>query len=127
MKSLFPTRTIALFMAIGFIDMATTAVLHAQGRIIELNPIMRFLIEQGEWLFCIGKGLTLVAGWAALAHYAKVNLPFVRRAAIWGSGAYLAVWMAWFFGAIAVHPTEPEMAPNTPPAYKSDSPDSVFV
>lgn len=114
-------------MAIGLIDMVTTAVLHAQGQIVELNPIMRVLIEQNEWLFCLGKGLTLVAGWAALASYAKTNLPFVRKAALWGSGAYLAVWMAWFFGAIALHPAEPQIAPATPPAYQSDSPDPVFV
>jgi hypothetical protein len=83
-------------MAIGFLDLIVTAVLHANGMIVELNPIMRVLIEQSEWLFAFVKALTLFAGWAALAWYAQSNRDFVRKAALCGSGAYVALWLGWF-------------------------------
>lgn len=87
-------------MAIGFIDLIATAVLHAQGRIVELNPIMNALIERSEWLFALGKAATLVAGWWALRTYAKNNLQFVRKTALLASLAYVTIWSVWFFGAM---------------------------
>lgn len=96
-RRVLPTRAIGLLMAIGFVDLVVTAVLHAQGLIIELNPIMRVFIERSELLFALVKGATLVAAWAAMVAYAQVNLDFVRRASLVGSLAYCTVWCAWFF------------------------------
>lgn len=97
MKSLiFPSRSLVVLMAIGFIDLVSTAVLHAQGLIVELNPVMRFFIEQSEWLFAFVKALTLIAGWIGLAWYAKHNRDFVRKACNWGAAAYVGVWLMWF-------------------------------
>lgn len=76
-----------------------TAVLHAQGLIVELNPIMKGLIEQSEWLFAFVKASTLIAGWVALVWYARQNLQFVRKACTWGSAAYVLVWLLWFGGS----------------------------
>jgi hypothetical protein len=92
-----PTRAIGLLMAIGFLDLMMTAVLHHHGLIIELNPLMRPLIERSEWLFAIVKGATLVAAWWAMVKYAKTNVLFVRQAALLGSCAYLLVWNVWFW------------------------------
>lgn len=100
MRDAVPTRAILLLVGIGTIDLVTTAVLHAQGHIVELNPFMRVFIEQSEWLFAIVKGATLVGGWAVLAWYARFNLAFVRKVALYGSLAYMLVWSGWFFGAM---------------------------
>lgn len=99
-KDALPTRAILLFIGIGAIDLVTTAVLHAQGQIVELNPLMKLFIEQSEWLFAFVKGLTLVGGWVVLAWYARFNLQFVRKASIYGALAYALVWSGWFFGAM---------------------------
>lgn len=96
-KELFPTRSVALLLSIGFVDLIVTAVLHANGMIRELNPFMKYFIEQSEWLFALVKGLTLLSAWIALVAYAKVNLPFVRKAAWIGAGVYVLIWTVWFF------------------------------
>lgn len=96
MKALAPTRSLLLLMTIGFVDLAVTAWLHAQGQIVELNPLMRPLIEESEWLFGVVKAATLLGAWFVMASYARVNLQFVRRAAIWGSIVYALVWTIWF-------------------------------
>lgn len=103
-KAAIPTRAILLFIGIGLIDLVTTAVLHAHGRIVELNPLMRIFIEQSEWLFVLVKGFSLIGGWIVLAWYAQHNLEFVKKASIWGSLAYLFVWLAWFIGSIGATP-----------------------
>jgi hypothetical protein len=83
-------------MVIGFTDLIVTAVLHSQGLILELNPIMRFFIERSEWLFAIVKAATLVAGWFALVRYFKANPDFVHSCSKWGSVAYVLIWLGWF-------------------------------
>lgn len=95
-SKLFPTRALALLLAIGFIDLVATAVMHQNGMIIELNPIMRPLIERSEWLFAFVKGMTLVTAWVALVWYAQHNRDFVRKACVMGSAAYMTIWTAWF-------------------------------
>lgn len=115
-KDAIPTRAIILFIGIGAIDLVTTAVLHAQGHIVELNPLMRLFIDQSEWLFAFVKGLTLVGGWFVLAWYARFNLAFVRKAALWGSVAYMAVWLSWFVGAMAM----PASTTSSPPSAAAD-------
>lgn len=96
---LFPTRALALLLLIGFVDLVATAVLHANGRIVELNPLMRPLIERSEWLFAVVKGMTLVGAWLVMANHAKTNLKFVRVTALLGAVVYMFVWTTWFFAA----------------------------
>lgn len=60
---------------------------------------MRPLIEHSEWLFGLVKATTLLAAWAVMAYYARVNLAFVRKAAIVGSIVYAFVWLVWFVGS----------------------------
>jgi hypothetical protein len=95
-KAVFPSRAIALLMGIGFADLVATALLYRLGLIHEMNPLMRPLLEHGEWLFVLVKGATLVATWACMAAYAKTNIRFVRTAALLGSLAYVALWSLWF-------------------------------
>ncbi|MBX3112416.1 MAG: hypothetical protein KF857_10445 [Fimbriimonadaceae bacterium] len=95
--NLFPTRALALLLGIGFLDLTATAVLHANGMIVELNPLMRPLIERSEWLFALVKALTLFGAWFVMARHAKVNLKFVRATALAGSCVYMVVWVTWFF------------------------------
>ena len=99
MNALVPTRALALLLAIGFIDLVATAVLHQRGLIQEMNPIMRVFIDRSEWLFAAVKGGTLIASWYVMARYAKTNLQFVRKACLLGSGCYVALWISWFIAA----------------------------
>lgn len=94
-----PLRGLILLMAIGVIDLVSTAVLHAKGLIVEMNPVMRFFIERGEWAFALAKGLTLAIACAVMLRYMKKNPQFVNSACLWGSAAYVGLWCAWFFGA----------------------------
>lgn len=100
MTALFPSRSILLLMAIGFVDLISTAVLHANGLIVELNPLMRPLIERSEWLFAAVKAMTLISAWVVLAWYTRHNRDFVRKMCLIGSAVYLAVWCTWFFGSM---------------------------
>jgi hypothetical protein len=99
MKAVAPSRSILLLIGIGFLDLVLTVWLHSQGQIVELNPLMRPLIERSEWLFGIVKGATLVATWAVMASYARVNRKFVRNACVVGSVVYVTVWWGWFLAA----------------------------
>ncbi len=98
-SSLFPTRALMLLLGIGFVDLMLTAFLHANGLITEMNPLMRPLIEQSEWLFAVVKSCTLVAAWCALAWYAKQNIEFVRRVCLLSSALYLIIWSGWFLAS----------------------------
>jgi hypothetical protein len=97
MKLVFPTKGVAALVTIGMIDLISTAVLHKQGLITEMNPLMRVFIERNEWLFAFVKGMTIGAAWTALVWYAQQNKQFVARAAAWGAAAYLVLWGSWFF------------------------------
>jgi hypothetical protein len=99
MSVIFPTRSLIALMAIGVIDLVSTAVMHKQGLIVELNPLMKPLITQSEWLFAFVKGLTIGGAWGALAWYARQNKKFVGQACTLGSLAYVFVWCTWFFSA----------------------------
>lgn len=96
---MFPTRTLALLLAIGFVDLVSTALLHSRGVITELNPVMRPLIEHGEWLFALVKGGTLVLAWEVMRRQCPANLAFVRRSCLVGSGLYILIWSSWFTAA----------------------------
>lgn len=97
--AVFPTRALAVLLFVGIADLIATAWLHSRGLIVELNPLMRPLIERSEWLFVVVKSLTLVLAWAVLAWYGRQNLGFVRKACTIGSIAYVLVWCAWFLYA----------------------------
>lgn len=99
MKTAFPTLSLVLLLAIGVVDLITTAVLHAHGQIVELNPLMNFFISRSEWLFAFVKGLTIGIAWGTLAWYAKSNLAFVNKACWVGAGAYVVIWLTWFLSA----------------------------
>lgn len=96
MKAILPTRSIGLLVGIGAVDMIATAWLHAQGMIVEMNPIMRPFLASSEWLFIFVKSLTLIAAWVVMVHYARTNRAFVRSICLWGSVVYLSVWLIWF-------------------------------
>lgn len=96
---MFPTPALGLLLAIGVVDLLSTAYLHRAGLIVELNPLMRVFISRSEWLFAFVKGLTLGGAWGAMAWYARQDRPFVHRAALVGSVAYVVLWCAWFFGS----------------------------
>jgi hypothetical protein len=96
MRVVFPSRGIPLLVGIGFIDLVTTAWLYHRGMIQEMNPLMRVLLEHGEWPFVLVKGLTIAFTWIALAKYTAQNPRFVRSACLFGALAYVALWGAWF-------------------------------
>lgn len=85
-----------MLLTIGFIDLVLTAVLHAKGKIVELNPLMRPLIEQSEWLFVVVKALTLIVAWGMLAWYAKKDKAFVGKICRIGATCYMVIWIGWF-------------------------------
>jgi hypothetical protein len=95
----FPTKSMIVLLAIGIIDLISTAVLHSKGMIVELNPLMRGFINQSEWLFAFVKGMTIGVAWGTMVWYAQTNRDFVNKACTYGSIAYLFVWTTWFFGA----------------------------
>lgn len=99
MSLVFPTRSLIVLLAIGIIDLVSTAVLHSKGLIVELNPLMRGFITQSEWLFAFVKGLTIGAAWGTMAWYAQQNKDFVNKACIVGSIVYVVIWTSWFVGA----------------------------
>lgn len=96
LRSLFPTRALVVLLIIGLADLISTALLHKHGLIVELNPLMRPIIETSEWLFALIKGLTLALAWLVMAKHFDSHRDFVRTAAISGSCAYVAIWLIWF-------------------------------
>jgi hypothetical protein len=95
-KTYFPTRALLLLLGIGFLDLVMTAVLHSHGLIVEMNPLMKPIIETSEWLFALVKGMTLVLAYCVMLKHADTHLAFIRRACIFGSGAYMTIWTVWF-------------------------------
>lgn len=87
-------------MLIGFADLVSTAVLHANGLIVEMNPLLRPIIEQSEWLFAAVKGATLLAAYIAMIIYARHRPEFVQRASRLGIFLYVGIYVVWFFGAM---------------------------
>lgn len=100
MKVALPSRSLGILLIIGFTDLILTAWLHYQGMIVELNPIMRVLIERSEWLFAFVKGGTLVLAWIVMSRYAKTNRIFVRNMCLAGACAYLFIWTTWFLASL---------------------------
>ncbi|MBI1757001.1 MAG: hypothetical protein HYR64_07840 [Fimbriimonas ginsengisoli] len=90
-----PTRALGLLMAIGFADLLATSLLYSSGLIDELNPLMRPVLHHSLWAFGFLKGGTLLLGWWALANYARSDRSFVRRICLFGSVAYVIIWVGW--------------------------------
>jgi hypothetical protein len=91
-------------MSIGFIDLVVTAVLHQKGLIVELNPVMKPIIEQSEWLFVAVKGMTLLLAWAVMVRFFETHRDFVRKASMAGALAYSGIWLVWFIaGSLTIN------------------------
>ncbi len=99
-KEFMPIKSLGVLMLIGLVDLLSTAWLHANGLIVELNPIMRPIIEHSEWLFAIVKGLTLVLAYTVMVQYARTNEDFVRKASRLGVICYSGMWLIWFTSAM---------------------------
>lgn len=95
-KSAIPTRALALLLGIGILDMVSTAWLHSHGLIVEMNPVMKVLIERGEWLFILVKGGTLFLAWLLMVQYSRDHLQLVRISCLLGSAVYGTIWLSWF-------------------------------
>ncbi len=92
MRAVFPSRAIILLMSIGLVDLISTAWLNHNHQIVEMNPLMRFLLEHGEWPFVVVKAATLITTWVVLCNYAKQNIAFVRKVCLCASAMYLGLW-----------------------------------
>ncbi|MER3413143.1 MAG: hypothetical protein C4341_02675 [Armatimonadota bacterium] len=91
-----PAVETVLLMALGLADLASTVVLYRLGLIVELNPVMRPLLERSLVLFTVVKLLSLAAAFVTLQLYRARDEDFCRVAAKWGAIAYAAVWLVWF-------------------------------
>lgn len=91
-----PSRALALLLLIGFVDLVVTAVLHARGQIVELNPVMRPFIERSEWVFVLVKGSTLIGAWYVMMRYGREHRIFIRNACLFGCATYVFIWTGWF-------------------------------
>jgi hypothetical protein len=89
-----PPIELVLLMAVGVIDLLSTVILYCMGLVVELNPLMRPLLEASPWLFSIVKLATLFVAYVAMQAYRKHDETFVRRAALGGATAYIIVWSA---------------------------------
>lgn len=91
-----PAMETVLLMTIGLADLISTVVLHQLGLIVELNPIMRPLLDRSVLLFTLAKLATLLAAYLTLQLYRARDEQFCRLAARWGAVAYAGVWLTWF-------------------------------
>ena len=94
MRAFFPTRALGLLLLVGGLDLVATALLSAQERIEEVNPLMAPILASGAGAFVLVKGLTLAFAWLLLARHAREDLRGVRRACIGGSAIYAAILLA---------------------------------
>ena len=100
LRFFFPDPYLMGLMLIGFADLISTAVLHANGLIVEMNPLLRPIIERSEWLFALVKGATLLVAYIAMIMYAKHRPEFVQKASRLGIVMYIGIYIVWFFGAM---------------------------
>ncbi len=90
------TRALLLLVCIGVLDLISTAVLHARGQIVELNPVMRPFLNHSEWEFAFVKGLTLGFAWFLMRKYAHSSPRFVRNVCLAGCLLYVGIWVVGF-------------------------------
>ena len=95
-RQYFPTKALFLLLLIGTLDLIATAVLYSRGLIVELNPLMKPVIEASVWLFVLLKGMTLALAYFCMIRFAKSHLEFIQKSCIVGSGLYIFIWTVWF-------------------------------
>lgn len=100
MKRYFPSVPLLVLLSIGLIDLVLTAVLHAQGLIVELNPVMKPIIETSEWLFAFVKGATLAAAYLVMMKYMNTHKAYIDKVATIGWITYIATWSLWFLKGV---------------------------
>lgn len=88
MRALFPTRALALLLAIGLLDLVATVILHVHGLIEERNPLMAPLLAQGWMGFALVKSATLAVGWFLLA---RADVRQARWPCLMGSAGYVTL------------------------------------
>ena len=88
-----PPLELGLLMAVGLIDLVSTVVLYSMGLVVELNPLMRPLLESSPALFTLIKLGTLLSAYVVMQLYRQVDERFVRRASLYGAIAYVVVWL----------------------------------
>jgi len=91
---------LAVLVSIAFLDLVITALLYQTGWIVELNPLMRPLLERSLWLFAFVKFSTVGVAYVVLQWYRKIDEDFVNRVATAGSLAYVALWTTWFLSGM---------------------------
>lgn len=99
-RLLVPDISLLVLMAIGVVDLITTAMWHAKGQIVELNPLLRPIIESSEWSFVVVKGATLVLGYLGMVVYGRTHHEFVRAASRMGVILYIGIYLIWFLGGL---------------------------
>ncbi len=98
-REILPNKSLILLILIGLVDLVATAMLHAQGLIVELNPVMKPVIEHSEWSFALVKGATLLIAYLTMAQYARQNSVFVGLVSKIGIVLYTGIWLIWFHAA----------------------------
>lgn len=95
MSRFFATPGVVVLSVLALTDMVTTLYWSASGRMVELNPLMRPLLETSPAAFAIAKLATVAALLAAVAVSYQGREQFCRTATAWGAGAYALIWSAW--------------------------------
>ncbi|MBS1718163.1 MAG: hypothetical protein JSS72_10585 [Armatimonadetes bacterium] len=88
--------SLGLLLCVGVVDLATTAMLYHMGLIREMNPLMRVFLDHSVAAFIIAKGVTLAVASVVMWRHARHDPKFVFRACLYGSAAYICVWLTWF-------------------------------
>ena len=96
----FPTKALLLLLSSGTLDLIVTAVLYSHGLIVELNPLMRPVIQTGVWLFVLVKGMTLALAYFCMIRYARTHLAFIQKSCFVGSALYMLIWTVWFVNGL---------------------------
>ena len=82
-------------MLVGLADLVSTVALYSAGLVVELNPLMRPLLDRSPALFALVKLATLAAVFVALQWHRPKDERFVRKAAAYGTAAYVTLWAVW--------------------------------
>lgn len=95
-----PTKPMAVLASIALVDLVVTAFLYQTGWIVELNPLMRPLLEHSTWVFALVKFSIVAVAYFVLQWYRRIDEEFVNRIATAGSLAYIALWTTWFLSGL---------------------------
>lgn len=84
----------SVLLFVGISDLILTSWLSSRGLIVEFNPLMRHLLQQGEATFVAVKALSLLVAWCVLAVHARRDRETVMRCCSVTVLAYLCFWSA---------------------------------